>query len=288
MKNTWNNLDRIESWKYGEMDPEQKVKFELEMKHDSSLAEDIKTYENIIEHVERFGNERTRKAIMSVESKLDKEGFFGNFSGIVKPLGVKASVRNIWAIAASLMLVVVATWVIFDHQGASSIQVSPVAQNHNAIPLPNIAKLQIEGSSLDAMLERLIAPGFGSSKSKNDSLAEALGFYKKDEYAKARMMLLAFLASYPNDNTAQLYLGLSFLQEGEYGKAAKYLTPLVNIADYEDRNIAKWYAAMCYTQFGSEADLNTAKTLFKELADDPASRYEDYAKAYLRLLNNYK
>ena len=56
--------------------------------------------------------------------------------------------------------------------------------------------------------------------------------------------------------------------------------------DFEFKNTAKWYSSMCYTQFGGEANFNTAKALLKELSDDPTSDYAYYAKAYLDLLNN--
>ncbi|NOT36534.1 MAG: hypothetical protein HOP11_04095 [Saprospiraceae bacterium] len=271
MKNTWNNLDRIEAWKFNELDQQAKEQFEKKMNQDSTLANDLKTYNNIIEHIERFGNQRIRNTILNVEGKLESQGFFNENQSIVRPFIKKTERSKDWAIAASIAaILVVSVFILWP------------SDNY---PLPNVADLKLENRHLVATIEDLSVPGLGDKeKGKKDSLAFALLLVKQDEYVKARMALLQYLNSYPDDNTAQLYLGISYVHEGKYAKGAKYLTPLTRIAEKEDRDLAKWYAAMCYTQFQTEHDLDTARFLLQELASDSGSKYYENAKAYLDLL----
>lgn len=273
MKNTWNNLDRIESWKYNEMDADAKAQFEKDMRSDSNLVDDIHTYKNIIEHIERFGNERSRKAILKVEQKLERDGFFGDSAeGVVRTIKKGYSLKKILSMAASVAVLIMMTWFVF----------SPGKE----FPVSEMANLKLEKENLALVFSKLNVDPLGDKeKGKKDSLAAALQLLKKDEYVKARIAILQYLDSYPEDYTAQLYLGIAYVHDAKYAKGAKYLMPLTRLTEGEDRDLAKWYAAMCYTQFKNELDLETAKSLLKELADDPASRFYDPAKSYLDLLN---
>ncbi|MEO6190921.1 MAG: hypothetical protein ABIO44_11675 [Saprospiraceae bacterium] len=274
MNNTWNNLDRIEAYKKNELDSEARKNFETDLMHNSELSKEVEVYDRLLEHIEVYGNTRVKNTLNKVVANLEKENFFKVAdSGIRQMNSIKS--RNsfpLLAIAASVVVLIAASYFIF------------LPKSH---PLPDMAEMRFEKVELEITIDKLGAAAFANSeKGKNDTLAAALRLYKDFEYTKSRMALLQYLNNYPNDQIATLYLGLSYLQNAEYGKAAKYLTPLTRMEDFEFKNMAKWYSSMCYTQFGGEANFKTAKVLLKELADDHTSDYADYAKAYLDLLNN--
>ncbi|MCC6814842.1 MAG: tetratricopeptide repeat protein [Saprospiraceae bacterium] len=278
MKNTWNNLDLIESWKNNEMDETSRLQFENRLKQDSDLKEELGDYDRVTQYIERFGNERTRRILTNVENDLEKEGFFNSNSANTISIKHK-TIHNtkVWAFAASMVLLVGLSLWIFNNR----TQVPP---------LPNIAELKLEKPHIAHTLSELNVAGFADKeKGKKDSLSSAILLLKADQYVEARYALHQYLEAYPDDNTAQLYLGIAYVHAGKYAKGAKYLTPLTRLASSnEDRDLAKWYASMCYVQFNTEHDLQTAKFLLKELADDPSSIYTDHARAYFDLLNDYK
>ncbi|MFN8332248.1 MAG: hypothetical protein U0T81_13705 [Saprospiraceae bacterium] len=75
MNHTWENLDRIEAWKNGEMSKEEKEKFEFDLMHNEELSKEVELYDRLSEHIDSYGDLRTRRLISRVESKLEKEGF---------------------------------------------------------------------------------------------------------------------------------------------------------------------------------------------------------------------
>ncbi|HMW39697.1 MAG: hypothetical protein K1X68_00835 [Saprospiraceae bacterium] len=280
MNHTWENLDRIEAWKNGEMSKEEKEKFEFDLMHNEELSKEVELYDRLSEHIDSYGDLRTRRLIRRVESKLEKEGFFkeGAIAQPVEPITeeTKADVQKFkWSwykIAASLVVLLVA--------GGIYLAVEKYQPR-----LPEMALIRMDLKHIDANLERLEAPGFGDeSKGKNDSMADALKFYKEFEFSKARILLLQVLQNYPHDPLAQLYLGLSYFQDEEYAKAARYLTPLTRENDFNERDLAKWYSAWCYFMFKTAKDEQTAVVLLTELANDPASDFQEYAKGYLDIL----
>ncbi|MEP7195874.1 MAG: hypothetical protein ABI851_05100 [Saprospiraceae bacterium] len=275
MKNTWNNLDRIEAWKNNELDAESKKEFEFELMHNSELSNEVEVYHDIVEQIDAYGDMRAKKAIHHVVENLEKEGFFEK-SGVLKPLesNQKSGKFRIFALAASLALVVVASFFVL---------------NRSNDEIPQIAMYQFEKNELNIMIDNLKAASFSNAdKGKDDSLAYALTLYTENEFAKAKILLLKYISDYPEDLVANLTLGLAYKEESQYGKAAKYLSPLTRIENFERKNMAKWNLWQCYSKFDTETDLETAKRILQELIDDPKSGYVDYAKPYLFLLNGFK
>lgn len=280
MNNTWINLDQIEAWKSGEMDAAAKSEFERAIQTNSELAEELKLYDQLVEHIGTYGDLRTRKILERVERRLTSEGFFEPSKvEIMKPK--KGILMQHWrtiAFAASFMLIMVVSFLIIQR---------PSHQNMEALVLnaKEIHKNIVE-KKLDYTIDQLKSYALSNAdKGKDESLADALKLYQEYEYNQAKVALLQYLHEYPDDQLAQMYLGLSYFQNAEYGRAAKYLTPLTRDYKFEFKSIAKWYSAMCYRVFGSTTDIITAKNLFKELADDPSNEFTDYAKAQLDLFD---
>ncbi|MEO6190919.1 MAG: hypothetical protein ABIO44_11665, partial [Saprospiraceae bacterium] len=235
--------------------------FESELARNSELSKEVELYNKLLELKDTYGSSKAQNMVNMV--------FANSGTNQKNPSEVKSS-SNVWAFAAVLIALITAAFFLF----------SP--KSHT---LPDIAQMRLERTELSLTIDKLGAASFSSSeKGKDDSLAAALSLYKAFEYTKSRMALLQYLSVYPTDLIASLYLGLSYLQNAEYAKAAKYLTPLTRAEGFEFKNTAKWYSSMCYTQFGGDDNIKTAKVLLKELADDVSSDYSDYAKAYLDLL----
>lgn len=276
MNNTWENFDLIEAWKNKELSPEEARKFEYEIMHNVEMAKEVDTYNRLIDHIETYGNRRTQNTIDKVVSKLEKEGFFNNelVDSNIKSTNLRKWKLREWLVAASfLLLVAVVTYVSIPKKS----------------DLPDFAKLRIEEKELNYTIEKLGAAAFSNAEEgRNDSLSKALQLYKEFEYQKAKLSLLQIVNDYPDDQMAQLYLGLSYLQNSEYAKAAKYLSPLTRAEGFEYKNTAKWYAVWCFAKFNTEHDLATARALLKELAEDPLFEFSEYARAYLDLFEKRK
>lgn len=117
---------------------------------------------------------------------------------------------------------------------------------------------------------------------RDGSLASALKLYRDEEWEKARVELVQYCKMYSGDKIGKYYLGLALFQQGEYAKAASHFTHLTVDAPFELRNPAKWYLALCYTQFRSAQGFKDARVLMQQLAADPDSGYAKEAKAFIR------
>jgi len=275
MSEEFNNIELIEAWLNGQLSEEEKSAFEKRMKEDPDFSKEVEMYQDMMRGIDLAGEERIREASNGIERKLESEDFFKHNSTVrtmtnntkTKPIGR-------WlAIAASLLVLVAAATYFFGSSQESSPQMAFEKY------------YQPDKKNLPEILDRLEAPGLASAdKSAADSLAGALELYQKDQYTAARSALGTYLDNHPEDQVAKLYMGLSQLQLGEYAKASKHLVPLVEQKDFAQLNMAKWYLALCYSQFGTASSISNAKGLLQDLADDPDSGYYKEALGYLEFL----
>lgn len=279
MEEELQNINRFERYLNGEMEGTELITFEKELQENEDLANELALFSDVLEGIEANGDEALERTLKGVESKLEKDNFFDqpSSSKIIKMNNSKSTWMRPLAIAASVAVLLGAGFYLMkpsDSQNSSS-DMATVFAEYNQPDKAKIAKI----------LDNLESSGFADeNKNKADSLVQALSFYEKGEYKTAISSINEYLERYPEDNTAKLYLGLSLLQDEEYGKASKHLMPLAELEEFEHQDMAKWYLALCYTTFNSKTASEHAERLFKDLLNSTETEYAEGAKVFLQLL----
>ena len=126
--------------------------------------------------------------------------------------------------------------------------------------------------------------GGGEGEKANDTtayLTQAISFYDKKEYAEANTNFDSFLSKDPNNIVVSLYAGISHLAAEETNKAIPLLQKV--IADQNDNytESAQWYLALAYLKNGNK---QKAKTLLEEIRNTPGHENREEAKGLLRMM----
>lgn len=276
MNQELHNIERFDKYINDKMDEAELAEFEKELEENKELADDLAVFLDIREGVEAIGDKELESKIKAIDKKLDRDNFFSEpTSKIIKMKSTKSIWRRPLAIAASLAVLLTAGYFLF----------SPTNNNQQNLAATFEKFKQPETTATSEILDKLEASGFADdNKSKQDSLAAALTLYEQGAYKKAISYVNQYLKTYPEDKVAKLYLGLSLLQDEEYGKAAKHLMPLAELDDFEQQEVAKWYLALCYTTFKSESADKHAKRIFQELLSSSRPEYVRGSKAFLQLM----
>ncbi|MBI1227541.1 MAG: hypothetical protein GC192_20075 [Bacteroidetes bacterium] len=137
---------------------------------------------------------------------------------------------------------------------------------------------QPEKEKYAAILEEMKVAGFaGLAQNQQDSLAVALDKYGVANYQEAQQLLNVYLKAHPDDKTARLYFGLTFLYLKAPEKALKILSPLSQLSGFDLQDEARWYTALA----AANVDQMQAIGLFSALAKDASSKYQQAAAAVM-------
>lgn len=263
-------IEWIEAWLRDEMTPEEKVQFEDRLQKDKTFKEAVLSYKKLVEGIKYVGTKEMEKNLSKARKKLEKENFFNKTDKIINMENSKKSAKWIsWAVAAAAVIVLgIVLFNVFTPE-KQSIEEAFVQYN-----LP-------ETELLPEILDRLEAPGMADpDKLTNDTLIYALKLYEGTKYKEARVTLSSYLLGYPEDEIANLYMGLSLFHIEEYGKAAEYFSKLMEVDEDDIRHTAKWYLALSYSTFGSKSAETKAKKLLEQIAGEN-SQYQAEAKGFL-------
>jgi TolA-binding protein len=270
MKQEFTNLDLMDRCLRREFDAAEQADFERRLRDDPAFAAEWDAFRDLVTAIEIEGEQELRKTIFQVQKKLETEQFFSTDQPRPTVMKNQSFFRKIMAAAAAIAAIAVAFYLYNLNQK----EFTPEQFAQFAKP---------DKEQVVKILDRLEAPGFASpDKGREDSLASALKLYRDDDFEKARVELAQYCEKYPDDKIGKHYLGLTLFQQGEYAKAAAQLSPLTADASFELRNPAKWYLALCYTQFRNTQGFKDARALMQQLADDPNSGYATEAKEYIR------
>ncbi len=270
MEKEFTHLDLMDRYLRRELDAAEQADFERRLRDDPAFAAEWDAFRDLVTAIELDGEQELRKTIFQVQKKLEAEQFFSTDQPAPIIMKNQSLARKIMAAAAAIAAIAVAFYLYNLNQ-----------KDFTPEQFAQFAKPDKE--QVVKILDRLEAPGFASpDKGREDSLASALKLYRDENFEKARIELSEFCKKYPDDKIGKHYLGLTLFQQGEYAKAASQLSPLTSDASFELRNPAKWYLALCYTQFRTAQGFKDARALMQQLADDPDSGYATEAKEYIR------
>jgi len=125
--------------------------------------------------------------------------------------------------------------------------------------------------------------GRGAQDENVAEFQEALNQYLHGEYASSSRSLAKVGADYPDFAEAQLYFGLSLMGDAQYAASTKVFESfLTEFEKYEAE--AKWYLALCYLKLER---ISEAGEIMSELANQEGRLGKDAAKISKRL-SHYK
>ncbi|MDX2136044.1 MAG: hypothetical protein SFV52_14765 [Saprospiraceae bacterium] len=217
------------------------------------------------------GEKALRNKLSAIRTKLDEEQFFETITPKQKIHIMKNNSWG-WLAAAAVLLIVVAVMVFMPQKSGIS-------------PEEAFARFyKPESTVLPKILDEMESAGFADAEPANDTLTRALKAYEANEYQDALTNLNLYLLNYPEDQLANLYLGLTLMQMNEYGKAIGKLGTLATDEQFAHKNTARWYLALSLTQAKSGEAMKQAKGWFDMLKADPDSGYSKEAAGMLELL----
>lgn len=273
MEDAFKHTEQIDAWLKGELTETERLSFEQKLAEDTDLAAEVKAYQLMVEGIEYAAiKAEVKKKTVPIVRKLEREGFLPKLAPVV-PMNPKSRRPRIllWVLttAATLVILLIAAYWLLQ----SSSNTEAIFDTYYLT----------EQTEVSIQIERHEAVGFASDKVKDAFLVKGLSFYQKGDYKNAQAALDDYTTNYPDENLASLYLGLSLMELKDYKQAQTVLAPLINIADFGQINMAKWYLALCYLHLEEAQGLESTKQLLQDLARNPNSGYSNQAQ---RMLND--
>lgn len=228
-------FEKMEDYIHGNLSVTEREQFEADMATDEQLREEVELHRQLISSVE---TESLRQLLDQIHEK--------NFESEVQVVSMPRR-RSFFpmAIAASVALLILAGWWIFNLQTSS--------------PESVYAAYFTPAEGLPTTL------GY----STNTDFAEGMVSYKLEEYAEALEYWQPLLEVDPTNDTLNYYVGVTFLANEQPDSAIDYLTTVVSGEQSSFRTSAQWYLALAYlkTDQGEQA---------KPLLEDLANRNNPY------------
>lgn len=253
--------------------------FEAALTNEPGLKEDVEWERKLLLGIEAEGDARLRETVRKTHAHLKTKGFFdqkpaneSNTLSTAKPIINMKSISRTLAIAASVVIVLVAGYFLINKPGNEDIQKEAFTKYYHPESV-NVKRI-IDGLSSFGMVS--------GEKTDKDSLKDALQLYADGQYDAAIESLNAILNIHPEDNTAKMYLGLSLLNQSQYGKAVRILEPLSRLDSFELKEDARWYLAICYLT--TETNQDDALKIFETMASTESSPYRKDAKGMVNLI----
>ncbi len=265
-------LDDLDRFHGGQMSEKERAMFNQRLQQDPELSRENDAFLLLQKGIVVDGEKTLRHQLTAIRVKLEKEQFFETITPKPIPSMKNNSFRWGWYAAAAVLLIAVAV-VVF------------MPQKDSVSPEDAFARFyKPESTVLPKVLDEMESAGFADAEPANDTLTRALKAYEANEYQDALTNLNLYLLNYPDDQLANLYLGLTLMQLSEYGKAIGKLGALATDEQFTHKNTARWYLALCLTQAKSAEAMNQAKGWFDMLKADPDSGYSKEAAGMLEML----
>jgi len=271
-QDNYKDLALIEQYLNGELEGESLVAFEKRRTDDAGFAKEVEVMRSMLEGVQMKGEENMKDMLAGVESKLEKEDFFPKPESKVIKMEPKKKFNWIGVAAAIAALVVAFIWF-----------------NQDTAPSPEEAYAKFykkETKVLNQTLDDLEVFGIGDpEKDRKDQLVTALKLYEGDNYQAAVDGFNNYLATHSPDPTASYYLGHTYMNLSEYGRAIEILSPLIKLTDFELLDWSKYYLALSYSMLDTtEGNLN-AVTLMNQLKTSKDEEIAQLANGWLEFSN---
>jgi len=264
MNEEFRHIENLERYTKGEMVGDELEHFEIKLQEDASLLQELNDYQDMMLGIEKIGDDLLWNELTVVREKMKQERSQQELSATTS----KSSARIIplfrrLAIAASIILVSITSFYLLFPSTNDGDRIYANFYESDKISLPII----LDDLEAYSMAEP-------ESQQKKD-LAASLKSYEDENYTASFQSLSNHLNKYPNDEVAQLYRGLTLMEQKNFDAAIENLEPLSSDANFEYQDLATWYLALCYIK-GKETD--QANKLVNKLATSANSNYKNLAK----------
>lgn len=263
--------DRIHQYLQNTMDPKERAAFELEMDQQPALREDVHTERLLLAGIEKAGEQAAREQIQSVHRQLKEEGWLEAVRPETPTFTIifQQNMKRIISIAAALVALLGAVW--FFNPKSDSVSPQALFQQYH--------QPQQELPRLRNILAQRESYGLAGN---TDTLVQSLQLFEAGKYQECAQLLSAYRQEHPLDTTAQYYLGLTYLNAGNYAKAIELLQP-ISLAEQSDfKNDALWNLGLCYLQ--TTDGVKEAREVFTQLSQNNNYSNHRGAKALLEQL----
>ena len=261
------NEEDIQDYLSGKMPKATIVLFEARMKTDINFAEQVNFEKNLLQGLTKVDESDLKANIQNIQSKLEQESFFETADSVkeketTKVISIFTRYR---AIAATLLLTIVAGLFWFFPAKPNSEQL-----------YANYYELETE--ELTPLLERLEIVGLiPTEQERKNSLSKALQSYKVKNFKSTSFSLQDHLKTYPNDEAAQFYLGVNYMELNKFNAAIEAFQKISSTESewYDD---GQWYLALSYIKIGAFED---AKFVIRKISSIEKSKYQKSAEKIL-------
>lgn len=262
-------IERIHSYLQNELNEADRKNFEKDLASDTQLAADVALERGVLASIKGVGDRNLKSDISSVHEKLRAEGFFDEKAETTQPQSgkiVRFPMFRILSIAAGLALAMAVAWWVTGGQ----------SQPKNAELFAQY--YQPEKTEVQTQIDNLESFGMTGIETTDDSLRNALIFYKKGDYEKANSALEIYTNNHPGDQIGQFYKSLSMLGVGDYVAASQLLGKLSTKENLIKAEDIYWYQALSLLNVPDGE--KEAIDIFRKIAESGISRKSE-AKSIL-------
>lgn len=241
-------LEKIIQYLDGDMKVEEKQLFELELKSNSMISQQLRLtmqVDQLLADNELFtfmeNLQIAKKQFENEELSMRNEDSKGTNSKFKKTLFLGRKFLT----AAAVILVVVISSVVY-----------------NIISVPTNDRL------FKQFYQKYEADILTRSSVVNDvnALISAIQQYDKGNYSIAIVKFEEILKTDINNTSAHFFVGISYIETNDYEKAIKHLSVVITQNDTAFIEHAEWYLALCYVK---TKQTNKANTLLTKIAGRP-------------------
>ncbi len=246
------DLETIENYMTGQLAPEQRVRFEADLRTDPALAEAVAFYlltkqTAQTQALEQRSEREQRKAELDAlrQNPTQFPDAMGESQTRVRPL-VSFPMR--WAAAASMVLMLGLGW-YFLRPTETRLMASEQVDTYITTQLGQLPTTMDGGPT-------------GSATA--DSLKLGIGLYNKGSLAEAGVVFADVLTRQPNNDSALKYSGIVSLRQGNYDKAVTLFHRLSQRTDLFS-NPGPFYESLALLKRGRPLDKEQAKKLLEQV-----------------------
>lgn len=264
--------ERIHRYLSHDMTTAESTSFEKEISQSEMLRRDVQLEKHLLEGIarERWEDDFSG-TLRNVRVGLEQSGYFGQQSRDIRRARRKKKLLWVSALALACLVIFYMAW--------PRIKKTPQPEKiFAAYFYPDTLRLYALYDDLSAygLLETGNTP-------RRDSLRQSLAFYQQGAYAQAEKYLEDYLNQWPSDRQAIYALAMCRLALDKTAGVAELLRPLSKSADFEWRQEASWYLALCLVKHADTSE--EGKAIMQRMSSDPDSPYQQGAARILLELN---
>ena len=258
--------DDMADYHEGKLNDDKASLLERRMQSDEAFAKAMEQRREMLEGIRTQGDLELKAQIKKMHAHAKAGGVLEEKT-TSRVVAFRQRVLRWSAVAAVALLAIAGAWWYFtpgkyDEAFAAHYQANP--------------------DMLENYMDVLESPGFALGKGEALKMYRAgMQAYENGDYAEAEKRIAAWLEQNPSDENAQLFLGLSYMAQQEYKKAARQLEPILKSQNPTVARETKYYLALAWCKMNFKRD--AARKLLEEIAVDDASPYQQQALAMLQL-----